>query len=289
MLRCQQIRDRSRRGMSGMKANKVFNNNAVAVFWHDGREAVLVGSGIGFGRRPGDTIDEKKIQKVYFIQDELQSRFLQLLGDARPEALQAAEEIIAYARSQGMELKNQLILSLTDHICFALERFEQGISLPYLMLSETKLLYPRAFEIGQWSLEKIRQLCGAELPGYEAGYIALQLASGEMNGEEAYDALKLVGGVTEIIKNTYGIELNPDDLDTIRLTTHLKFLAQRILRRSQWNDDDMDGIFQMLMFRNPRNRDCIAQITGYIRNQFSYELNHQEKVYLLIHLSKIFN
>ena len=272
-----------------MKANKVYNNNAVAVNWIDGTEAILVGSGIGFGKRPGDPIDESKIQKVYYIQDELQTRFLQLLRSARPEALQAAEDILTYARSQGLELKNQLILSLTDHICFALERLEQGITLPYLMLSETKLLYAREFEIGLWALERIRTLCDAELPRYEAGYIALQLASGEMNGDEVYDSLKLVGGVTEIIKEAYGIELNPDDLDTIRLTTHLKFLAQRILRRSQWSDDDMDTIFQMLLFRNPKNRDCLARITGYIRNQFSYELNHQEKVYLLIHLSKIIN
>ena len=73
-----------------MVANKVYNNNAVATVYPDGREAVLVGSGIGFGRRPGDTIDEKKIQKIYFIQDDLQTRFLQLLKDARPDALQSA-------------------------------------------------------------------------------------------------------------------------------------------------------------------------------------------------------
>lgn len=272
-----------------MKANKVYNNNAVAVVYPDGREAILVGSGIGFGKRPGDWIDQRKIQKVYFIQDALQTRFLQLLKDARRDALQAAEDILAYARGQGLELKNQLILSLTDHICFALERAEQGISLPYLMLSETRMLYPKEYEIGCWALTRIRELCGTGLPHYEAGYIALQLASAEMNGEDVYDSLKLVNGVTEIIKQTYGIELNPDDVDTIRLTTHLKFLAQRILRRSQWNDDDMDGLYQMLLFRHARNRECIAKITGYIRNHFSYELNHQEKVYLMIHLSKILN
>lgn len=272
-----------------MNANKVYNNNAVAVIWHDGREAILVGTGIGFCKRPGDPVEEKKIQKVYFIQDALQSRFLQLLKDARPEALRAAEEILADALEQGLKVKDQLILSLTDHICFALERYEQNISLPYLMLSETKMLYPREFDIGCRALAKIQELCGVALPGYEAGYIALQLASAEMDGEDAYDSLKLVNGVTEIIKDTYGIELNPDDLDTIRLTTHLKFLAQRILRRSQWNDDDMGGLYQLLLFRNAKNRDCIARIAGYIRNHFSYELNHQEKVYLMIHINKILN
>lgn len=270
-----------------MKANKVYNNNAVAVVYPDGREAILVGPGIGFGRRPGDVIDEGKVQKVYFIQDELQTRFLQLMKDARPEALQAAEDILAHARGQGLELKNQLILSLTDHICFALERAEQGIHLPYLMLSETKMLYPKEFEISLWALDRIQELCGVALPRYEAGYIALQLASAEMNGEDVYGGLKLVNGVTEIIKETYGIELNPDDVDAIRLTTHLKFLAQRILRRAQWNDDDMSGLYQMLLLRNSRNRDCMEKVKRYIREDFQYTLNQQEEVYLLIHITKI--
>ena len=272
-----------------MNANKVFNNNAVAVVYPDGREAILVGSGIGFGRRPGDRVDERKIEKIYFIQDDLQTRFLQLLKNTRPDALQAAEDILTYARDQGLALKNQLILSLTDHICFALERQEQGISLPYLMMSETRLLYPREFGIGCWALSKIRELCGIRLPDYEAGYIALHLASAEMSRDDVYNSLKLVNGVTEIIKETYGIRLNPDNLDTIRLTTHLKFLSQRISQRAQWNDDDMDDIYQLLLRKHEKNLMCITRISDFIRNHFSYELNHQEKVYLVIHINKLLN
>ena len=40
-----------------MQAVKVFNNNAESVVLPDGREAILVGNGLGFGRRPGDVID----------------------------------------------------------------------------------------------------------------------------------------------------------------------------------------------------------------------------------------
>lgn len=271
-----------------MKAIKVFNNNAVAVVSADGREAVLVGAGIGFCKRPGDVIDKNKIDKIYYVQDELQTRFLQLLKDARPTALKAAEEILSYARNQGLDLKNQLIISLTDHISFALERQEQGIELPYLMLSETKMLYQKEFEIGRWALQKIKDTCGVDLPEYEAGYIALQLAGSEMNPDMVYNSLKLTNGVLDIIKHTYGVELNPDDIDTLRLTTHLKFLAQRIFCHAQWNDEVMDGLYQMLLLRHSKNRECISRLTTYIRNNFSYELNLQEKVYLLVHLSKIF-
>ena len=48
-----------------MQAVKVFNNNAVSVVMPDGREAILVGNGLGFGRRPGDVIDKNRVSKVY--------------------------------------------------------------------------------------------------------------------------------------------------------------------------------------------------------------------------------
>ena len=59
-----------------MQAVKVFNNNAVSVVMPDGREAILVGNGLGFGRRPGDVIDKSRVSKVYYVQNELQTKFL---------------------------------------------------------------------------------------------------------------------------------------------------------------------------------------------------------------------
>lgn len=272
-----------------MKAVKVYNNNAVGAVYPDGREAVAIGSGIGFHKKPGDVVDEKKIEKIYYIQDDLQTKFLQLLKDARPEALRAAEEILDYARQCSLELKNQLILSLTDHISFALERKEQGIELPYLMLSETRMLYRKEYEIARWALRRVEELCGAALPEYEAGYIALQLASSSMNRETAYNTLKLVGGALDIIKDTYGVELDPDQIDTMRLTTHLKFLSQRIFSQVQWDDGGVEGLYQLLIRKHRKNRECIHRLRDYIQETFHYTLNPQEEVYLLVHLSKLFN
>ena len=142
-----------------MEAVKVYNNSAVSAVKPDGREVILTGSGIGFSKRPGDTIDERKIEKTYYIQSELQTKFLQLLKDASPDAVRVAEDILEHARAGGLELKDQLLLSLIDHICFAIERYEQGIELPYLMLAETKMLYPREFKIGEWAVRQIEFAC----------------------------------------------------------------------------------------------------------------------------------
>ena len=201
-----------------MQAVKVFNNNAVSVVMPDGREAILVGNGLGFGRRPGDVIDKGRVSKVYYVQNELQTKFLKMLDNVTPQVMQAAERISLAAEEQGILLSSKSTISLVDHISFALERVEKGTFLPNLMLSETRMLYPKEYAVGQRALELVRQFCGVQLPEDEAGYIALHLVAGAADGALAYDTVKFVMAVKEIICDTYHCTFEEESLETIRLT-----------------------------------------------------------------------
>ncbi len=271
-----------------MKCIKVFNNSAVSTVMPDGREAIILGNGIGFSRRPGDEVDEAKIEKVYYVQDEMQTKFLKMLQDVRPDVMAAAEEIIDAAGRAGFILSNQATISLIDHISFALERLAEGISLPNLLLGETQMLYQKEYELGKQALETIRRHCGVQLSDDEAGYIALHLVTISADREGTYDTLKFVKKSMELIKEVYGVTLDPTSLDAMRLTTHLKFLAQRILQNAAWNDDDdMDEMYDYLLRRNPRNRVFLDKLGGYIKTSLHYSINKQEEFYLLVHLTKI--
>lgn len=270
-----------------MRAVKVFNNNAVSVVMPDGREAILVGNGLGFGCRPGSPIEKERVSKVYYVQNEMQTKFLKMLENVTPQVMQAAERISLAAESAGILLGNQATISLVDHISFALERARNGVLLPNLMLGETRTLYPQEYAVGQQALEIIRTYCGTRLPEDEAGYIALHLVTAAAGGEMAYDTLRFVKGVTDIIRDSYGCALEEKSLKNARLTTHLKFLAARILQHTPWQDADMEAMYEMLLRRDARNAACLQRINEYLRKEFCYELNHQEQAYLLIHLTKI--
>ena len=185
--------------------------------------------------------------------------------------MQAAERISLAAEEQGILLSSKSTISLVDHISFALERVEKGTFLPNLMLSETRMLYPKEYAVGQRALELVRQFCGVQLPEDEAGYIALHLVAGAADGALAYDTVKFVMAVKEIIC----------------LTVHLKFLAARILRHTPWQDAGLESMYTVLLQRDSRNEVCLQRINAYLRQEFDYELDHQEQVYLLIHLTKI--
>ena len=78
-----------------------------------------------------------------------------------------------------------------------------------------------------------------------------------------------------------------ESLETTRLTVHLKFLAARILRHTPWQDAGLESMYTVLLQRDSRNEVCLQRINAYLRQEFDYELDHQEQVYLLIHLTKI--
>lgn len=270
-----------------MRSIRIFNNNAVSVVTPDGREAIVLGKGLGFGKRPGDAVNDRLIEKIYYVQNEMQTKFLQMLQDVRPDVMEAAEQIIALAERFGFAMSNQATISLVDHIGFAIERQQSGLSLPNLLLSETQLLYRREYELGRQALEIIRTRCGVELPEDEAGYIALHLISISVDQSAAYDILKFVKGALDIVKQTYGVTLDTESIDTMRLITHLKFLAQRIFQNTSWEDDGMESMYEMLLDRHPQNRLCLSRLDEYCRTAFCYTLNLQEKFYLLVHLTKV--
>lgn len=274
-------------GGIAVKAVKVFNNNAISTVMLDGREAIALGKGLGFHKRPGDTIDEQKIEKVYYVQNEMQTKFLQMLQDVQPNVMDAAEQIIAMAQSDGFYMSNQATISLIDHISFAIERQEKGIALPNLLLGETQLLYQKEYELGRRSLQIIQDCCGVVLPEDEAGYVALHLVSISVDRGAAYGVLKFVKGALDIIKETYGVKLEPGSPDVTRLTTHLKFLAQRIQQNIPWRGEEEAFLYEYLLTRDPRHHTCLDRLEKYVREETAYTLGKQEKFYLLIHLTKI--
>ncbi len=270
-----------------MKAIRIFNNNAVSTIMANDKEAIVIGPGIGFNKRPNDDIDETRIEKIFYVQNEMQSKFLEMLDSVTPEMLDIAESIIKLAQDNGLALSNQSTISLIDHINFSLQRAKENIFLPNLMLSEIKMLYPKEYKIGLKALDLIEEKCHIHMPDDEAGYIALHLVSVSIDKLNTYNVLKLVKGCLDIIKSCYGLVMDETSLEINRLTTHLKFLSQRVFTKEPWKVENDNGMYDMLISLHPQNEKCIQEITDFIKNEFNYELNHQEKLYLLIHLNRI--
>ncbi len=80
-----------------MRVLKVFNNNVVSIITEDKREGIVTGAGVGFGKKPGDLINESKVTQSFFIQNEKKKKFYSFLERTPIEYFEISEEIFCYA------------------------------------------------------------------------------------------------------------------------------------------------------------------------------------------------
>ena len=82
-----------------MKIEKVLNNNVVVALDENGAETVLMGRGLGFGRRAGDEAPPDKIEKRFTLHsDQLSDRFQQLITSIPLPHFLMSERIINHAK-----------------------------------------------------------------------------------------------------------------------------------------------------------------------------------------------
>lgn len=58
-----------------MKIIKVINNNVVSALDDDGEEIIVMGKGIGYGKKPGTLVDESRIEKKFFSESTVKKMY----------------------------------------------------------------------------------------------------------------------------------------------------------------------------------------------------------------------
>ena len=114
-----------------MKVKKVFNNNILLAEDEQMLETVLMGKGIGFAMKPGDTPDESKIDKIFKLDSKgLQNQFVKLVDDIPVNQLELTRRIIDFAEQDlNTQFDYSIFIGLADHINFAVKRAKENDSL----------------------------------------------------------------------------------------------------------------------------------------------------------------
>lgn len=273
-----------------MKIEKVINNNIVSAVDEEGREAVVMGRGLGFRAKPGTVLPKKGIEKIFWIKSEtLAQQFKELLSQMPMEHVKVSGDIIAYAKENlSMELNQSIYVTLTDHINFAIMRYKEGIKPQNALLWEIKRFYTREFGIGMYALKVIEEQLNIRLPEDEAGFIALHFVNAEY-GTRIRDAVKfpnLVKEILEIVKAELEMEFDENSLHYERFVTHVKFLLQRIYKNETLPDEESE-LSEMMRKKYKREYACSQKVAAYINRETQTILSNEEIMYLAIHIRRV--
>ncbi|MFC5370392.1 PRD domain-containing protein [Arcanobacterium bovis] len=153
---------------------RVFNNNAVLVRNNDS-EHIIVGRGIGFGRRPGDSIEHGEAHRHYVEVSAQRIQFLKQAQNLPEQALDAISGGIELAADILGELHPSVYLLLSDHLIFAMQRLHDGQVIRNNLMTEIRAVFPEEFAAAEAVLTYINTHSGIILPADEAAFIALHL------------------------------------------------------------------------------------------------------------------
>ncbi len=272
-----------------MEIKKIINNNIVSSVDQFGRELVVMGKGIGFGKRSGELIDEKSVEKIFSMDNkDNMEQFKALLKKLPLEYIQLSNDIISYANSSIEIRMNQgVYLTLTDHISFAIERFKEGETFANALFEEVKLFYPKEYLVGKYALCLIEERTGLRMPEDEAASIALHLVNAEYDSRIS-DTFRMTEMIREMMK--YIEERMPQfhekSMHRDWLVSNLKYMAHRLMKHSPFRETG-DEEFRNLV-RTHFKEECVLvdSMNEYLQSKYECSMTKEEKVYLAINIRR---
>lgn len=273
-----------------MKITRIINNNVICAINIRRQEVILLGSGIGFQKKKGDEVDKEKIEKEFFLKSKnVTGKLYALLAQIPAEYMAVSDSIIKEAKETlGKELNENIYITLTDHINFAVTRYLNGLNFKNALLWEIKKFYEPEFKIALRGVDRINKKFNVDLPEDEAASIALHIVNAELGSkmEEVMEMTQLIQKVLNLVRYSYRINFNEDSLNYMRFITHLKFFSYRLFTNKSVESDDVE--FQDIIREKYKSEyECSLKIRELIRQDYQKELTEEELVYLTVHIRRV--
>jgi len=274
-----------------MFVEKVLNNNVLLTKNHKGKEVIVMGRGISFNKAAGDRVEDEKIDKIFVLnENEFTAKLMELLNDIPVTHLEVVNEIVTRANEVlGTTLSDNIYLTLTDHIHFAIQRHDNGVQLKNAMLFEIKSFYKKEFEIGLESLQYIENSLGVKLGEDEAGFIALHIVNARMDSSEMKLTMKMtemVHSILNIVTYHYNTIMDESSINYSRFLRHLQYFSMRVLRNEVQQTGE-DFLYNQVKKTYANAFECTRKINDFLEKTYQQSLSKDEYVYLTIHIHRV--
>ncbi len=272
-----------------MKITKILNNNVV-ISKINGKERIVMGAGIAFGKKNGQAIEKDKIDKIFRMTSDEQERMLTLIKELDDDVLLISQEIIVEANKLYKEpLSESIYIALTDHINYAIKRHKEGTVINNPLLYEIKRLYPDEYKIGLFGIDRVAKHFNLEMPKDEAGFIAMHIVNANMNESisNVYEITKITQSIVNLVRYHFNLDVSEEELSYARFITHLKFFSQRLIN-SESLEEVMDiSLLASLQKKYSESNRCVDKIGDFLKRNYNHDLSNDERVYLILHIARL--
>ena len=272
------------------RVSKVLNNNGViAIDMDENREYVILGKGIGFGKKVSQRFEKPSECTLYRLEQETErGSAKELIKGINPEYLEIADQILTEAQKTfGDSVDRGILFPLADHISFAVDRIRRNEQISNPLTEDIKILFYSEFKVAETLKAILRERLQIEIDDHEVGYVALHIHSaiGDERVSVAMQTAKAVRECIDMIEKVTGKPIDVLSLSYNRLMNHMKYMVARASTGEKLNLDMND----YMLDQYPQAYEIAVDICKNLEECIGPKLDETETGYLAMHIQRVYN
>ncbi|GGD20435.1 glucose PTS transporter transcription antiterminator GlcT [Pontibacillus salipaludis] len=271
------------------RVKRVLNNNVVIAIHPVHEEVILIGKGIGFGKKNGEALNVSEVEKTFLLEDKvMQENYKQLLPYVGEEFIGFMDDLLSHIEKRMDSTLNEHIhIALTDHLSFAIKRMKEGLDFNNPFLIEVQSLYPKEHEVALEVVDMIESRLGFQFPIGEVGFIAMHIHSAITDKEISQISRdsELIRQLTQLIEQELAIDLDRQSIDFHRLVQHLRRAIDRVYKGEEVGE--RTKLDNLLKNEYPVCYNLAWKLIKIMQQKLKQPIDDAEIVYLTIHLQRL--
>lgn len=265
----------------------ILNNNSVIVEGYL-TEMILIGKGLGFGKKPMEVLPEgTPYDKSYKLLNKANDFSRIVSGYDEAIVVMVMDTIQQIMDQNHDEFTMNDFVTIADHLAAMFVRVAKGEAILSFFSQETRTLYPQSFNKARDIALMIQKEHGVSLPEAEIAYIALYLenliSAKSRNDVERMSVI--IEGIREVLEEQNALVIDKESLAYSRFLIHINMVVKAAnFQRSTLSPTISKAILQTY----PEYAKIGMELIRTIESEVEHKLGESELVYLIIHLVNLF-
>lgn len=269
------------------RISKVLNHNTViAVSVEDNQEYLIMGKGIGFGKKVTERIEVQSTSSVYSLKETTKrGNARELAASISPEYLEIANIVLQEAEKEFESIDRNILFPMADHIEYAVKRIQNHESISNPLTDDIRLLFHAEYKVACCIVPVLKNRMGIDIDEDEVGYIALHVHTAIVK-EELSQAMQMAQAVRDCVsyvEQVLGKKLNIMSLSYNRLMNHIRYMVARGLK----GEDIKLNMNDYMEFKFPKEFEMARTVCDELGKNLRCTFTEAEIGYLAMHLQRV--
>lgn len=269
------------------RVKKALNHNAVvAIDAEKCQQFLILGKGIGFGKKVTEYVEPRAEDTVYSMKECTERGEAEdIVNEVSPVCLEIADAVLNKAEEEFGNIDRRILFPLADHIEFAVKRIKNNEQISNPLTPDIRVLFHSEYKVAEEIKPLLLEKMGVEIDEHEVGYIALHIHSA-IDTENVSQSMIIAQGVREcisMVEAETGRKINVLSISYNRLMNHIKYMIARALKGEKIKlnlNDYMENKF-------PQEFQMAITICDNIGHLLKLSFDESEIGYLAMHIQRV--